>query len=99
LYLDIRTYDGSNNNLYNPTWGASHTQLNRLAPPNYADNISIPGGQDRPNPRKISNALFAQVDANGEPLLINDKLNLSDFIWVFGQLLDHDFILMKLQPG
>ena len=92
---EIRTYDGSSNNLFQAEWGATHTQLRRMAKSDYADKISAPGGVNRPNPRKISNALFSQTDANGTPLLINDKLNLSDYTWVFGQFIDHDLTLSE----
>ena len=81
---NIRTYDGTGNNLQNPNWGATNTQLQRLTTVSYSDGISAPGGLTRPNPRVISNALFAQ------DTLINDPLNLSDFVWVFGQFMDHD---------
>lgn len=92
---EIRTYDGSNNNLLKPEWGATHTQLRRIAPADYGDGISAPAGANRLNPRKISNTLFSQVDSNGDPLLINDQLNLSDYTWVFGQFLDHDITLSE----
>ena len=84
---NIRSYDGSQNNLQNPQWGATHTPLQRLTTIAYADGYDSPGGMSRPNPRTISNALFAQDS------LINDPLNLSDFVWVFGQFLDHDISL------
>lgn len=86
---EVRTYDGSNNNLNNPKWGATHTQLSRLAPSDYADKISAPAGVQRQNPRKLSNALFAQEG----PLA--DRMGLSDFVWVFGQLIDHDITLSE----
>ena len=84
---NIRTFDGSQNNLQNPTWGATNTPLQRLTTISYADGYNTPGGTTRPNPRVISNALFAQDS------LINDPLNLSDFVWVFGQFIDHDLSL------
>ena len=84
---NIRTYDGTQNNLQNPNWGAVHAPLQRLTTIAYTDGISAPGGLDRPNPRVISNALFAQDS------LINEPLNLSDFVWVFGQFMDHDLSL------
>ncbi|MFK7978886.1 MAG: peroxidase family protein [Saprospiraceae bacterium] len=86
---EVRTYDGSSNNLNNPTWGATHTQLARLAPADYADKIAAPAGAQRQNPRKLSNALFAQEG----PLA--DRMGLSDFVWVFGQLIDHDITLSE----
>lgn len=84
-----RSMDGSNNNLTNPDWGMVGTQLKRVTQVAYSDGISAPGGQDRPNPRTISNVLFAQDE------LINDALNLSDFTWVFGQFVDHDLTLVE----
>ena len=84
---NIRSFDGSQNNLQNPTWGATFTPLQRLTTISYADGYDAPGGTTRPNPRTISNALFAQDS------LINDPLNLSDFVWVFGQFIDHDISL------
>ncbi len=89
LAQEVRTYDGSSNNLNNPNWGATHTALARLAPPAYADKISAPAGAQRQNPRKISNALFAQ----DSPLA--DRMGLSDFVWVFGQFIDHDITLSE----
>ncbi len=86
---EVRTYDGSNNNLANPKWGATFSELARLAPADYADKISAPAGAQRQNPRKLSNALFAQ----DSPL--NDELGLSDFVWVFGQFIDHDITLSE----
>ncbi len=84
---EIRTYDGSSNNLANPHWGATFSQLSRLVPANYEDQIAAPTGRNRMNPRQISNLLFAQ----DSPLA--DPLGLSDYVWVFGQFIDHDITL------
>lgn len=89
LAQEVRTYDGSNNNLSNPKWGATFTELSRLAPPAYADKIAAPAGAARQNPRKLSNALFAQDG------VFADQLGLSDFVWVFGQFIDHDLTLSE----
>ena len=86
---EVRTYDGSNNNLNNPEWGATHTQLSRIVPAVYADKIAAPTGVQRQNPRKISNALFAQDGP------LSDQMGLSDFVWVFGQFIDHDITLSE----
>lgn len=90
-----RSYDGSNNNIENPLWGASHTPLLRIASVDYADSISQPKLDEtynKPNPRVVSNMLFAQDD------IISDKLALSDFTWVFGQFIDHDISLTENNP-
>ena len=79
-----RTFDGVENNLQNPTWGASHSQLIRITSTAYEDGISSPAATNRLNPREISNLLFDQEER------INDPLSLSDYVWVFGQFLDHD---------
>jgi hypothetical protein len=84
---DIRTIDGSENNLQSPDWGAAHTQLKRFTTVAYTDGIESPAGTSRPNPRMISNALFAQDS------LFSDPSNLSDFVWAFGQFIDHDLSL------
>ncbi len=84
---DNRTIDGSDNNLQNPEWGAAHTQLKRLTTIGYTDGVESPGGISRPNPRMISNVLFAQDS------LLNEPSNLSDFVWAFGQFIDHDLSL------
>ncbi len=87
-----RTIDGTGNNLSNPTWGSAGEQLTRICSVNYADSISSPGGVDRPNPRIISNLLFAQ------DTLFQDPLSLSDFVWVFGQFIDHDIVSVSSDP-
>ncbi len=83
---NYRTYDGSFNNMSNPSWGAVNDLLlisgDRMG---YANLIAQPAGPNRPSARRISNSLFSQ----GSPL--SDPYELSDFIWGFGQFLDHDF--------
>ena len=86
---DIRTIDGVQNNSSNPEWGAEGTELFQLTAPRFSDGISTVNGADRPNPRAISNRLFAQVDN------IFDDKRLSDYVWVFGQFIDHEIILVE----
>ncbi|XP_052791801.1 peroxidase-like [Mya arenaria] len=57
-----RTFDGSCNNLQNPTWGMAKTVRGRLLPSNYANGTGAPrmsgcGGQELPDPRAISLAV------------------------------------------
>ncbi len=86
-FMNYRTVDGRNNNLTHTEWGAAPVRMPRIVPAHYGDGISSPAGATRPNPREISNALFAQKELLAEPI------GLSDFTWVFGQFLDHDFAL------
>ncbi len=79
-----RSIDGSFNNIFNPAWGSTGDVMQRSTHVGFADLIAAPGGLNRPNPRDISNSLFSQED------VISDVKNLSDFVWVFGQFIDHD---------
>jgi hypothetical protein len=85
--LAFRTVDGVGNNRLHPLWGSEGTQLLRIAPADYGDGVSTPAGADRPSARVISNALMAETEE-----VLNER-NLSDFIYVFGQFLDHDLSL------
>lgn len=87
LDVDLyRTYNGSFNNLSNPNWGQAHTNLLISTDQvGYENLIDEPAGPNRPNPRRVSNSLFSQ----DSPLF--DPFELSDFVWAFGQFIDHDF--------
>ncbi len=85
--IEIRSFDGSNNNETNPNWGMSGEPLRRnRTKPNYKDGI----GQlrDAPNPRKISNAVCTPQFPLPEPHPV-----LSSFMWAWGQFLDHEIDL------
>ncbi|MCX6422865.1 MAG: peroxidase [Actinobacteria bacterium] len=82
--------DGTGNNANNPQWGAAGTAMIRRAAAAYADGISSPAGTTRPSARAISNLLSAQDDS-----VVNNR-HLSDFIYVWGQFLDHDINLTSV---
>ncbi len=86
----VRSVDGTGNNLANPEWGSTGEQLLRVAEDDYADDISAPAGKDRPSAREISNAIVA----HGEEDTPNDR-QLSAFIYIWGQFLDHDIDLTE----
>ncbi len=81
----FRTIDGSFNNRLNPSWGSSGSNLIRLGKANYLDGIFQPF-TSKITGRAVSNEIFAQDDID-----IKDPSNLSDFCWVFGQFIDHEF--------
>lgn len=93
--------DGTGNNPFHNTWGSAGTDLIRIAPSNYADGASAPAGADRPSARDISNALSDQADPNNpaQDLDIINQKGLSDFIYIFGQFLDHDLDLTTANTG
>ena len=84
----FRTIDGSFNNRLNPSWGSSGSNLIRLGKANYLDGIFQPF-TGKITGRAVSNEIFAQDDID-----IKDPFNLSDFCWVFGQFIDHEFGLI-----
>jgi hypothetical protein len=83
----FRTIDGSGNNLAQPSMGAADTPLARWTTPAYADGIeqmAMPAGVAA---RAVSNALFDQRRSFANPHAA------SDFLWQWGQFLDHDIDL------
>ena len=65
--------------------------ITRLAPVSYADGIAAPAHPSFPNPRTVSNALFNQS------VSLPDANRLSEYVWVWGQFLDHDIDHTLLQ--
>ncbi|MEL7538240.1 MAG: peroxidase family protein [Pseudomonadota bacterium] len=82
-----RSFDGSGNNRLDPAANEAHTQLNRWVAPVYSDLVDSLAGSTRPNPRAISNAVSAQSVSLPNPR------NASDFLWQWGQFIDHDIDL------
>jgi len=86
---DLRSIDGSGNNIDNPTWGEADIQLLRLLAPDYEDGISVPAGGDRPSARAISNAVSSQSES------VTNPLHATDWLWQWGQFIDHDLGLTE----
>lgn len=84
-----RSLSGYGNNLINNDWGAAHSEVLRVSTVNYKDGFSEINDSHLPIPREISNTLFEQKES------IFDLYNLSDFVWVFGQFIDHDITLVE----
>ncbi len=87
LSVNVRSIDGSGNNLLHQDWGSTGEDLLRMAPAEYSDGVSAPAGSDRASARTISNLLAAQ---SGD--LLNNR-DMSAFVYAFGQFLDHDIDL------
>ena len=85
---EIRSFDGSGNNLNDPAAGAAFEQLLRLAPNDYADGFFEMAGASRAGAREISNLV---VDQGGQ--VFPNLFGTSDFLWQWGQFIDHDVAL------
>ena len=83
-----RSISGVGNNIDQPNLGAAGTAQLRWVPSEYADGISSPNGEERYNPRGVSNYIFEQNT------VISNEMGLSDYLWVFGQFVDHDITLV-----
>ncbi|MEM7247274.1 MAG: peroxidase family protein [Acidobacteriota bacterium] len=83
----FRTIDGTMNNPGAPDMGSIGVQLVRMAPADYGDGISSMGGEGRPSPRAVSNAVCAQAGATP------NSMGATDYLWQWGQFLDHDLDL------
>lgn len=101
---DIRTIDGTNNQIDEAgnslgeerDNGNTGAPLVRLFDPAYEDGINEPRGgglgeeeSNLPNARDISNIIAPQGNVTGNPL------NASDWLWQWGQFLDHDLSLSE----
>ncbi len=84
---EVPSIDGSGNNLADLAMGQADTALRRRVPSDYADGVSALAGADRPGPRTISNLVLAQPESRP------NRLGASDFLWQWGQFLDHDIDL------
>ncbi len=82
--FDVRTIDGSANNPDNVLWGAAGVEMIRIAGNGYANGVSEPIDEGYPSVRAVSNAVNASSGS-----IINSR-GASDYIWQWGQFLDHD---------
>lgn len=91
----FRSFDGTCNNLRNPSWGMASSCFERLVDPDYADGtadkrVAI-SGNALPSPRRISLEIHAHFD--------NPTDYVNHMFMVFGQFLDHDISLTPLSRG
>ncbi|NRA29357.1 MAG: hypothetical protein HRU11_03770 [Parvularculaceae bacterium] len=86
---EVRSFDGSNNNVANPDWGRAFAHLKRLGTADYEDGVSSLAGANRPSARLVSNLVSAQADGESLP----NAFGGTDFVWQWGQFLDHDLDL------
>ncbi len=88
---EFRSMDGTGNNVNNSTLGSVGSDLIRLSGVAYDDGFSVPRSGFNPsvlpNPRAISNAVSAQS------VSLPNTSKVSDWVWQWGQFLDHDLDL------
>lgn len=87
--LEFRSIDGRNN--ATKDLGQAGTVHLRNTTVGYADGTGSPAGPDRFSPRVISNTV---CDEGSSSILNTD--NVSNFIWTWGNFVDHDMSLLKV---
>ena len=86
--IEFRSIDGTGNNTANPNWGSTGTHLLREASgAHYTDGLNSPARSIQPSARLISNEISTQSTP------AKNNRDLSDFVWQWGQFLDHDIDL------
>lgn len=88
--LEFRSITGTGNSANG--YGVTGNQLIRLYENGFADGISVPRGgpffaSSLPNPRSISNIISSQT------ISVPNFLGASDWLWQWGQFIDHDLDL------
>jgi hypothetical protein len=96
VLIEPRTIDGTGNHAQD--LGAAETALLRKVPaaayPGDGSGDTFIQAPVRPNPREVSNALTRQDTPHPY-----DPRGLSDFVWTWGQFLDHDIDLTESDPA
>jgi len=82
-----RTIDGIGNNSTNGSWGAVGENLLRIGSANYEGDGSGSTMSMAPGARTVSNTVAAQGSMTA------DQRGMSDFVWQWGQFVDHDISL------
>lgn len=88
---EFRSISGAGNNTESPVVGRADTPMTRMVHPAYPDGLAEPSGIDRPNPRAVSNIVARQSGS------LPNAAGASDFLWQWGQFLDHDLTLAREQ--
>jgi hypothetical protein len=86
---EYRKIDGSYNNAAHPYWGKAGGLLMRNNGVAYDDGVWTPAGRYRASPRVVSNIV---IDQDGS---IPNTFGRSDYIWAWGQIIDHDIDLTE----
>jgi hypothetical protein len=82
-----RSINGTCNNIDNRPYGSAGTELIRQGDAHYNNTDGSTPIDTRPSPREISNVLANQTQS------VLNKDHATDFIWQWGQFLDHDIDL------
>jgi hypothetical protein len=86
--FEYRSLSGFGNNKEHPTWGEAFSPQPRVGPAHYpggGSGATIASESERPNPRYISNRVFNAGERD-----VRSPSNQSQWVWTWGQFIDHD---------
>ena len=93
--FNLRSADGSCNNLDHPEWGSSLMPHLRFLPPSYGDGIQSDRksttGNELPSPRRVSSSVHQESGAE-TPLL-------TMMVMQWGQFISHDVTFTPMSRG
>jgi peroxidase len=92
LLQDARTLDGQGNNPNAGAQGAAGTPYLRIADAAYPDGVAAM--MQGPSERAISNRILNDVGQN-----LFSENDASQWVWIWGQFIDHDIDLRDATPG
>ena len=84
---EFRSIDGSGNNLQDVTLNATGTPMVRIGDAHFNSDGTI---LETVNPRVVSNQVVGQGNAD-----VPNKEGLSEYIFAWGQFIDHDLDLLR----
>ena len=90
---EYRDITGANNNPLDEKKGQAGQEFIRKVSSDYGDGTSTLAGDDRPSARDVSNALMAQSAET------SNAKDASNFLWMWGQFIDHDITLTREGEG
>jgi peroxidase len=90
----FRPIDEVGNNIANPKWGVAGADLLRLTPAKYSayvNGVDSPSLPQDPSARLISDIVNNQADPDtpARDIATVNQRSLSDFVYAFGQFMDH----------
>ncbi|MEZ5903352.1 MAG: peroxidase family protein [Alphaproteobacteria bacterium] len=91
--FEFRDITGFGNNKHTPESGMAGSPFMSISHYQYQDGMAMPNDAVRPNVRDISNQIF---DQDGD---MPNPYGTSNFLWVWGQFLDHDIDLTREGHG
>ncbi|XP_052793276.1 chorion peroxidase-like [Mya arenaria] len=91
-----RQFDGSCNNLANPSWGMSEHEQNRVVPNDYDDSTGSPRTVSSCDGSPLPSARTVSINLHSTRGSMQTERKYTYMMMLFSQFLSHDMILTKM---